>query len=321
LEKIILDTDIGVDDALALILALKSRELQLEAVTTVSGNVHVDKSTKNALKILELMGRRDVPVASGAAKPLRRKLHTAEHIHGKDGLGDSGLPEPKIKPVDKNAVDLIIEKISENPGEIILVPIGPLTNLALAIKREPQVTEKIKGIVLMGGAYGVTPYGYGNVTPVAEFNIYTDPEAAKIIFESGIKITAIGLDVTTDPEALLTWRDIERIKKAGSEAAEIITRILEKPMSIMERRTGRRAVAIHDAMAVSYLIWRDLFTVKKYRVDIETKGEFTTGQTVTDRRPETLRGDIKTRKPNVHVCTSVKGRKFISLLISRIKNE
>mgnify|MGYP000507012154 CR=1 FL=1 len=319
MEKIILDTDIGVDDALALILALKSRELQLEAVTTVSGNVHVDKSTKNALKILELMNRKDVPVARGAAKPLRRKLHTAEHIHGKDGLGDSGLPEPKIKPADKDAVDLIIEKVSENPGEITLVPIGPLTNIALAVRKKPQITEKIKSIVLMGGAYGVTPYGCGNVTPVAEFNIYTDPEAAKIVFESGIEITAIGLDVTTDPEALLTWRDLEIIKEADTKAAEIIAEMLKKPMSMMEKCTGRRAMAVHDAMAVSYLIWRDLFTVKKYRVDIETKGEFTTGQTVTDRRPETLRGDIKTRKPNVHVCTSVKGRKFINLLISRIK--
>ncbi|MFQ6094718.1 MAG: nucleoside hydrolase [Candidatus Bathyarchaeia archaeon] len=313
MKRIILDTDIGVDDAVALILALKSRELRLEAVTTVSGNVHVDKSTKNALRILELMHREEVPVAKGASKPLKRELHTAEYVHGKDGLGDSNLPEPRIKATDKSAIDLIIEKVTENPGEIILVPIGPLTNIALAIEREPEIVEKVKEIVLMGGAYGVTPWGFGNVTPVAEFNIYTDPEAAKIVFESGIKITAVGLDVTTDPESFLTQRDFERIKGANSKAAQIIVKIIEKTLNL------RKVMAIHDAMAVSYLISPDLFTVKKYRVDIETKGEFTTGQTVTDRRIGVLKGDSGIRRPNVYVCTSVRGRELIKLLIDKIK--
>ena len=312
MKRIILDTDPGIDDAVALILALKSKELKLEAVTTVSGNVHVDKCTKNALRILELMRREDVPVAKGASKPLKRRLYTAEHVHGKDGLGDANLPEPAIKAADEHAVDLIIEKIACNPRGVILVPIGPLTNIALAMVKEPEIVENVEGIVLMGGAYGVTPYGFGNVTPVAEFNIYTDPEAARIVFDSGMEMTAVGLDVTTDPQALLIRNDFERIKEANTTAAEIVVKIIEKTLNL------RRAVALHDAMAVSYLIYPDLFTAKKYRVDIETKGEFTTGQTVTDRRMGILEGNSEIKKPNVYVCTSVKGREFINSLINQI---
>jgi inosine-uridine nucleoside N-ribohydrolase len=320
MKRIIIDTDIGIDDALALILALKSKELQLEAVTTVSGNVHVDKCTKNALIILELMHRKHVPVAKGASKPLSRELHTAEHVHGKDGLGDSGLPEPKIKPIDKNAADVITEKVTGNPGEIALVPIGPLTNIALALQREPQVAEKVREIVLMGGAYGVSPYGYGNVTPVAEFNVFTDPEAARTVFESGAKITAIGLDITNDPDTLMTQGDLEKIGRANTTAARIVMKITEKLLDFNERRTGHRAMAIHDAIAVSYLIYPNLFTVRKHIVSIETKGEFTTGQTIADRRTGILRVDSETGEPNVHICASVNGRELINLLTNRIKD-
>ncbi len=316
MERIILDTDPGIDDALALILTLKSRKLRLEAVTTVSGNVHVDKCTKNALRILELMGREEVPVAKGASKPLKRELRTAEHVHGKDGLGDSNLPEPKISTTDTDGADLIIERVAANPGDVILVPIGPLTNIALAIEREPNIVEMVKEIVLMGGAYGVTSYGYGNVTPVAEFNIHTDPEAARIVFDSGIKITAIGLDVTTDPKALLTQRDFERIRLAETRAAEIVVRITEK--TFQEGYAVQRGMALHDPMAVSYVTSPDLFTVRRYRVDIETRGELTTGQTVTDRRVGMTEGGSEFEKPNAYVCTGVEGRKFIDLFIKKI---
>lgn len=299
-------------------LALKSEKLILESVTTVSGNVHVDKSTENALKILELMGRKDIPVAKGAAKPLKKELRTAEYIHGEDGLGDSNLPEPKISAIRKNATELIIEKIIANPREITLVTIGPLTNIALAIEEEPEIISKTKEIILMGGAYGVTPYGYGNVTPVAEFNIYTDPEAAKMVFESGMKITAVGLDITRDPEALLTEEDFRRIKEAGTETAKMVLRIIRRPMELSKRLYGCRAIPMHDAMAVSYLLAPELFTVKKYRVDIETRGEFTLGQTVTDRRVRGFEGETEIKNPNVYVCTTVKGREFINLLIEMI---
>ena len=318
MKRIMVDTDIGIDDALALILALKSKELRLEAITTVSGNVHVDKCTKNALRILELMDRKDVPVAKGASKPLKRELHTAEHVHGKDGLGDSGLPEPKIKPIDKVAADVIIEKVARDPGEMTLVPIGPLTNIALAMEREPRLAEKVKEIVLMGGAYGVSRYGYGNATPVAEFNIYTDPEAARRVYESGAQVTAIGLDITNDPETLLTQEDLGEIERADSTAAQVVVKITENLLNYNERRIGRRAMAIHDAIAVSYLIYPNLFTVKKYRVDIETKGEFTTGQTVTEKRIGTLENDAEISEANVHICTSVRGRQLVNLLVNRI---
>ena len=318
MKRIIVDTDIGIDDALALILALKSKELRLEAITTVSGNVHVDKCTKNALRILELMDRKDVPAAKGASRPLKRELHTAEHVHGKDGLGDSGLPEPKIKPIDKVAADMIIEKVARDPGEMTLVPIGPLTNIALAMEREPRLAEKVKEIVLMGGAYGVSRYGYGNATPVAEFNIYTDPEAARRVYESGAQVTAIGLDITNDPETLLTQEDLGEIERADSTAAQVVVKITENLLNYNERRIGRRAMAIHDAIAVSYLIYPNLFTVKKYRVDIETKGEFTTGQTVTEKRIGTLENDADISEANVHICTSVRGRQLVNLLVNRI---
>ena len=318
MKRIMVDADIGIDDALALIVALKSKELRLEAITTVSGNVHVGKCTKNALGILELMDRKDVPAAKGASRPLKRELHTAEHVHGKDGLGDSGLPEPKIKPIDKVAADVIIEKVARDPGEMTLVPIGPLTNIALAMEREPRLAEKVKEIVLMGGAYGVSRYGYGNATPVAEFNIYTDPEAARRVYESGAQITAIGLDITNDPETLLTQEDLGEIQRADSRTAQILVKITQNLFNYNERRIGRRAMAIHDAIAVSYLIYPNLFTVKKYRVDIETKGEFTTGQTVTEKRIGTLENDADISEANVHICTSVRGRQLVNLLVNRI---
>lgn len=312
MKRIILDTDIGIDDALALILALKSDELRLEAVTTVSGNVSVKQCTRNALKMLELMGREEIPVAEGASKPLMRELHIAEFVHGRDGLGDSNFPEPKNEAVNKEAADLIIGKVARDPGDIILVPIGPLTNIAHAIKREPDFVNWVKEIVLMGGAYGVTPHGIGNATPGAEYNIYTDPEAAKIVFESKAKITAIGLDVTTDPKAMLTQNGFVKLLNAQTREAEIIVRIMEKRMK------ARRPIAVHDAMAVAYLIWPDLFKVKKYRVDVETIGEFTTGQTVTDKRPRIYRGISEFREPNVYLCTNVEGSRFIDLLIDRL---
>ena len=301
----------GIDDAISLMLALGSDELRLEAITTVCGNVPMKRSTRNALKILELLGREEIPVAEGASKPLGTNFHTTEFVHGRDGLGDSNFPEPKIIAVQKIAVDMIIEKITKNSRRVILVPIGPLTNIANAITKEPDLVNHIREIVLMGGAYGITPYGIGNSTPVAEYNIYTDPEAAKVVFKSGIKITAVGLDITTDPKAMLTQSDFAKIKNGNTREAEIALRILEKVMKT------RNSIAVNDAMTIAYLMSPNLFKVKKYRVDIETKGEFTLGQTVTDRRTRIYRGS-EIKKPNIYICTSVDGRRFINLLINAL---
>src|SRR2546426_10720650 len=190
--RIILDTDPGIDDALALFLALASPELQLEAITTVSGNVHVDLTTRNALTLLELAGRTDIPVARGCDRPLSRQPVFAEYVHGQNGLGGVELPEPQLQPVGQHAVDLIIERVMAAPREITLVPIGPLTNIALALRKEPRIAEHVREVVIMGGALRVP----GNVTPEAEFNIYADPHAAHIVFHAGWPIRLVSLDVT-----------------------------------------------------------------------------------------------------------------------------
>lgn len=193
MPRIILDTDPGIDDALALFLALASPEVTLEAVTTVQGNVSVEQTTYNALTLLTLAGRTDIPVAYGSAEPLVRKRVDAAHVHGQNGLGDITLPEPTIASVEQQAVDLIIEKIMRNPGEITLVPIGPLTNIALAVRREPRIAQHVREVVIMGGAVRVP----GNVTPSAEFNIFADPHAAHVVFHAGWPLRLVSLDVTT----------------------------------------------------------------------------------------------------------------------------
>jgi inosine-uridine nucleoside N-ribohydrolase len=311
-KKVILDTDIGIDDAIALILALKSEELAIEAITTVSGNVHVKKCTRNALKILELMRREDIPVAEGAARPLKRKLQKAEYVHGQDGLGDSKFSKPNIKAINKKASDLIIEKIQKNPKNITLGLLGPLTNIAVAIRKDQSIIEGIKEIVLMGGAYGITSYGYGNISPVAEFNIYSDPEAARIVFSSNIKIVAIGLDITMKPETMFKLNDYLYLKKSKERAAKIVSKIIKK------RIKKQGFMAVHDAMVIAHLVDPNFFQSKKFGVDIETRGELTLGQTVTDRRGNSQRGRVKNIIPNIYVCTNVKEKNFLNFLVGRL---
>src|SRR6185437_15919771 len=192
MPRIILDTDPGIDDALALVLALDSPEVQLEAITTVHGNVPVEMTTRNALGLLEVAGRSDVPVARGSAQPLVRAPVDAKYVHGPTGLGTLALPEPQTSVVTQSAADLIIERVQAAPGEVTLVPIGPLTNLALALRREPAIASQVREVVIMGGALRVP----GNVTPAAEFNIYADPHAAQVVFKAGWPIRLVALDVT-----------------------------------------------------------------------------------------------------------------------------
>ena len=313
-QKIILDMDPGIDDALAIILALRSPELQVEAITIVSGNIHVDQASKNALKIVENIPdlKKKPEVAKGLSKPLFGELTTAESVHGKGGLGDSDLQEPKQPLSKKHAVDLIIEKVlSSKEGELTIVTTGPLSNLAFALLKEPGIAENVEQLVMMGGAFGVTKYGFGNITPAAEFNIYTDPEAAMIVLKSGLHITAVGLDVTMDPSALITPKEYEKIRSAKTRSAELVTRITRNHMASF------RSLALHDPMAVAAAIDPSLVTKKKYFVEVETRGESARGQTIADRRgnlrPETVRvGNPMT------LCTSVLGEKFIKLFMSRV---
>ena len=308
-KRVILDMDPGIDDALAILLAVKSPELKVEAITTVSGNVHVDKASLNVLKILELAKVRNVPVAKGMQRPLIRELETAEHIHGEDGLGNTKLPVPKLLLHPKHAVDLLIEKISSAPKEITLVTTGPLTNVAMAILKEPKIVHQIKEVILMGGAFALTPYGYGNVTPVAEFNIWCDPEAAKIVFHSGLPIVAVGLDVTADPSACLREDHLKKL----SSAKTAISKFIVQASRFYLMRTQRDLMELHDPIAVAVAIDKSLVATRRFFVDVETKGEITRGQTIVDRRPQS------TIKGNIEVCYGIDGSRFLSLFMERLQ--
>ena len=307
-KKVILDMDPGIDDALAILLAVKSPELEVEAITTVSGNVHVNKASLNALRILELAKVKNIPVAKGMERPLIRELETAEHVHGEDGLGNTNLPIPKLALYPKHAVDLLIEKVSSAPKEITLITTGPLTNVAMAILKEPKIVGQIKEVILMGGAYAITPYGYGNVTPVAEFNVWCDPEAAKIVFQSGLPIVAVGLDVTTNPSACLREKYLKKISSAGTELSKFIVQVCRFYLT----RTQCDRMELHDPVAVAVAIDKSLVATRRFFVDVETKGEITRGQTVADRRPWSK------IEANMEVCCGIDGDRFLSLFMERL---
>jgi len=305
-----MDVDTGVDDALALILALKSPELELRAVTCVSGNVHVDKAAQNSLRILQALDAWNIPVMKGMAKPILRELEVAEDFHGKDGLGDSNLPPSNIALDSRDAVKFLIEETARLPKSLTVVATGPLTNIATALNHDSRFAKNVRDLVIMGGAYAVTPYGYGNINPVAEFNIYVDPEAANIVFKSGIPMTCVGLDVTTDPKATLTSDLFTRIQSSGSKPAMLAARILTQPMA----KFGM--FHLHDPMAVALVIDPTLFTTRDYHVQVETESHLTRGQTVADRR-DWLPRSYK-QPPNASVCTAVDGERFLDLFLERI---
>ncbi len=303
--------DGGIDDALALILALRSPELEVAGITAVSGNVPVEQAALNALRVIELLDRKDVWVAKGLANPLIRNPIRATSFHGKDGLGDSNLPLPKLKPHTGNALDLIPEELETTRSHgLTIIATGPLTNIAAVLTKEPSVARSVDELVIMGGAYGLTEYGVGNETPVAEFNIYSDPEAAKIVFESGIPLKALGLDVTMAPEAHLIPSDYSKIRNGKTKTSRFASRILAKAM----RRWGR--FALHDPMAVASQVNPLLFEFEPVPVAVETRGEHTTGMMVTDRRDWLPRSRLLGQK--VRVCREVKARGFKQLVLNSL---
>ncbi len=278
LKHIVLDTDPGVDDALAFLIAFGSPELKVEAVTTVAGNVSHEKGHRNAKQLLEFLGRPDVPVCRGAETPLVRGLRHAEGVHGETGLGGASLPEPEMESDSRNAVQVIHQKADELGKDLTLVAVGPLTNIAAALVGDPTLPSKVNGLVMMGGAYGLTPYGHGNVSPVAEFNVWHDPEAAKIVFNSGIPMVCAGLDTTTHPDyrmSVETFREIEAMDTRRSRLVADLCR------GIVERF---KRFNLHDPMAVAYLVDPTIFKTRRCRVDVETCGELTRGMTVVERR-------------------------------------
>lgn len=274
-RRIILDVDPGIDDAMAMLLALRSPELHIEAITVVAGNVVVDRGAINALALLELAGETGIPVAKGASAPLVRRLTTAEVIHGENGLGKTELPNPQIALDERHAVDAIIEIVRANPGEITLVPVGPLTNIALAFLRDPELSSMVPEIILMGGSIAG-----GNVSPEAEANIHNDPEAAKIVFRSGTPITMVGLGATR--QTRLTRDDLPRLRR-GSPVGAYVAELADFYLGFSER-LGFPGASLHDPLAVGLAIDKSFATeMSSMHIDVETKGELTTGETVANR--------------------------------------
>lgn len=309
MKRVIIDTDPGVDDALALMLAFNSPELNVEAVTTVAGNVSLEMTSNNALKILEFLGASDVPVAAGAAKPIRRKAIDSSYFHGKTGLGEAVLPEPKLALDSRTAVQLITDKVDELGDELTLVPIGPLTNISSAFLAKPEIAEQISGLVIMGGAFNLTPYGHGNMNAVAEFNIWHDPEAAKIVFDSGVPVTAVGLDVTTNPSNRLSEDVFEEIEELDTRRARLVADLCRDLVRRM------RGMSLHDPIAVAATTDLSLAETERFKVDVETVSDLTRGMTVVDRRPG--RRPIGA-KVNVNVCVSVDSERFMKLFMDRV---
>ena len=322
-QRIILDTDPGVDDALAIFLALRSPELQLEAITAVSGNVPLSFTLPNALRLVEIAGRTDVPVAAGAAVPLLRRLVTAAYVHGNNGLGGVEFPEPKIKPAAESAVELIRRIVRANPGEITIAAVGPLTNIATLLKVDPSIAPLIKSFALMGGSLSG-----GNITPAAEFNFYVDPEAARIVFDSNVPILMVGLDVTH--KVLLHESQVKILEAAQNPVSQAAAKIMRATMARIKPTNDETVVAMHDPLTIASLIDPSLITAKDYYVQIETTGEMTAGMSVGYYRSPVRRsppmdigdnsGPIPTEeyKPNCKVAVGVDPDKFFNLLLPRL---
>ena len=277
-RKIILDCDPGHDDAIAMILAAGNPAIDLLGITTVGGNQTLSKVTHNALSVARVARMTDVPVHSGCARPLVRKIEVAEGIHGDSGLDGVELPEPISQVGSRHAVDYLIDTIMEHePGTVTLVPTGPLTNIALAVRKEPRIAERVQEVVLMGGGYHT-----GNWSATAEFNIIVDPEAAHIVFNEPWPLTMVGLDLTH--QALATPEVEERIKAIGSECSEFVLGLCDFFRRAYQEAQGFENPPVHDPCTVAYLIDPSIVTTQKVPLDVELRGELTLGMTVADFR-------------------------------------
>ena len=305
--KVILDTDPGIDDALAFILLKAMPEISLQAITTTHGNTTVQKCTENALKLVELLGMENIPVAEGAHEPLVKTLSVAEETHGDTGLGHAVLPAPKIKPVASNAANLIIDIVNANPGEITILCIGPVTNLALALLKEPSLRKKIKNVVSMAG----TIHYPGNATPSSEYNVFCDPEAFDILLRSGIDLTIVPLDVTY--KCLFTKAHIERLKGAREDIRTFIDRATAFYMDFHLEYQGIEGCAINDPLAAAILLKPELVTMRDYYVNIELHGDFTTAKLSADHFV------ALGNPPNAQVAMEVDVEGFMDFFIERVK--
>ncbi len=308
MRKIIIDTDPGQDDAVAMLLALASpEELDVVAVTAVAGNVPLALTERNARMICELAGRTDVPVYAGCSRPMVRTLFTAEYVHGPTGLDGAELPEPSMPLQEKHAVDFIVDTLMASPdGDITLCPLGPLTNVAMALVKEPRITPKIREIVLMGGGF----FEGGNVNPAAEFNIYVDPHAAHVVFTSGVPITMMPLDVTH--EALATAPRVSAFRDLGTPAGDNVAGMLDFFDRHDTEKYGTDGAPLHDPCVVAYLLEPDLFSGRECHVAIATDEGPTIGMTLVDW------WDVTPGEPNATVMRHVDADRFFALLVDRI---
>jgi inosine-uridine nucleoside N-ribohydrolase len=304
--KIIFDCDPGHDDAIALLLALASPEVELLGITTVHGNQTLEKTTTNALKLLEFVGRTEIPVAAGAPRPLYREPSIAENVHGASGMDGPTLPAPSTAPDPRHAVDFIAETLLASDEPVTLVPTGPLTNIALFLALHPEAAQKVDRIVLMGGAYGE-----GNVTPAAEFNIWVDPEAAARVFESGLDVTMIGLDVSH--QAIFGPEPTAEIKAAGRVGA-MVAELLDFYGRFHKESYGWDGSPIHDAVAMAHAFKPGLVETVRVGVKVDCGEELGRGRTNCD-----LRGRVGW-EPNAHVGVAIDADAFISLLVERISS-
>lgn len=304
MKKVILDVDTGIDDAIGIIFAEKSGEADILGITTVNGNTSLELATLNTRKVTTLLGRDDLKVVQGASHPLMRAPFHEVSVHGNDGIGGA-LKDMTVEIHDEGfAPDFIIEQAKLHPGEITMILLAPLTNMALALRKEPRLKEWLKELVIMGGAVDHP----GNVTPTAEYNMYIDPEAAKIVFHSGIPITLVGLDVTSN--TLLTKKDVKAIQ--AGPARDFVEESTVHYMDHYLKRNGREACSMHDPLAVGVAVDRSLVKTEKHFVDIETKSELCDGQTVCDFK------NYYKREPNVDVCLEVDEARFIQKLVDTL---
>jgi len=306
-RKIIIDTDPGQDDAVAILLALASPELDVLGLTCVAGNVPLPLTTRNARVICELAGRPQMKIFAGCERPLARHLITAEHVHGKSGLDGTTLPDPVMPMAEGHAVDFIIDTLrAETPGSVTLCALGPLTNLATAFQRAPDIASRVSEVVLMGGAY----FEVGNITPAAEFNIHVDPEAAEIVFKSGVPLVVMPLDVTH--KALTTRARVEAFRALGTPVGHAVAGWTDFFERFDMAKYGSEGAPLHDPCTVAYLLEPDLFSGRHINVEIETRGEFTAGMTVADW------WRVTGRQPNAMFMGDLDAEGFFALLTERI---
>ncbi len=305
-QNIIIDTDPGQDDAVAILLALASPELNVLGITAVAGNVPLDLTSKNARIVCELAGRTDIPVYAGCDRPMARDLVTAEHVHGKTGLDGAELPDPTMRLQDAHAVDFLIETLrTEPPGSVTLCPLGPLTNIGTALRRAPDIADRIARIVLMGGGY----FEVGNITPAAEFNIFVDPEAAQLVFRAGVPLTVLPLDCTH--KALTT-----RARNDAFRAAGRIGEVVAGWTGFFERfdmeKYGSEGAPLHDPCVISWLLAPDLFQGREINVEIEVESPLTRGMSVADW------WRVTDRAPNALFIGHVDAEGFFQMLTERL---